>query len=147
MGAFLANVRLKNKFVLMLIFPILGLLYFSVDGTLNKHKLSDEMDSLQNLSSLAVRVGSLAHELQRERGMSALFLQSKGASFASELKEQTVRTDEKKAELDGLLDGFDRKKFGAGFTNDLDNALNFTKTLNNKREAIRALQISAGGCL
>ena len=144
MGAFLANVRLKNKFVLMLIFPILGLLYFSVDGTLNKHKLSDEMDSLQNLSSLAVRVGSLAHELQRERGMSALFLQSKGASFASELKEQTVRTDEKKAELDGLLDGFDRKKFGAGFTNDLDNALNFTKTLNNKREAIRALQISAG---
>ncbi len=141
--SFLENVRLRNKLMLLLIFPVLGLLYFSVNGVLEKYRLTGEMSSLQNLSALAVKISALVHETQKERGMTAGFLGSKGAAFGSELKSQRVETDKKIIELRELLRDFDRNRFGNEFTKNLNGGLNLLDLIESKRDAISGLNISA----
>ena len=141
--SFLENVRLRNKLVLLLIFPVLGLLYFSVNGVLEKYRLTGEMSSLQNLSALAVRISALVHETQKERGATAGFLGSGGATFGTELKGQRAETDRKIIELREFLKGFDSNRFGNEFTRTLNDGLNLLDTIEGKREAVSGLNISA----
>lgn len=49
--------------------------------------------SLQRHVSLALVNNQMVHELQKERGMSAGFIGSKGASFVSALPKQRALTD------------------------------------------------------
>ena len=140
---FLENVRLRNKLVLLLIFPVLGLLYFSVNGVLEKYRLTGEMSSLQNLSALAVRISALVHETQKERGATAGFLGSGGATFGSEIKGQRAETDRKIIVLREFLKGFDSNRFGNEFTRNLNDGLNLLDTIEGKREAVSGLNISA----
>lgn len=141
MSSFFANLKLSKKLLLMCIFPILGMLYFSIVGILNKSKLSNEMNSIQELSNVAVNISALVHETQKERGMTAGFLGSKGASFASELKAQRVETDRKASELKDILDDFDSARFGTKFKSNLNSALNYLAMIEDKRDGISALSI------
>jgi hypothetical protein len=52
--------------------------------------------------SLASAVGALLHETQRERGVSTLFLASRGRLLAAELALQRARVDEQRAALAAL---------------------------------------------
>lgn len=42
---FIDNLKIKNKLILMLVFPIAGLIYFSLSGIWDKSKLTSEMVS------------------------------------------------------------------------------------------------------
>jgi len=59
------------------------------------------------LADIAVNVNAVVHELQRERGSSALFLGSKGTQFAQELAERRQASDQKIAHLVASLSGLD----------------------------------------
>ena len=142
--SFINNIKIKNKLILMLIFPIAGLIYFSVNGVLEKSVLSNNMRVVENLSSLAVKVSALVHELQKERGASAVFLGSTGTEFVSEVSRQRQETDKKLADLQIFLKGFDAGIFGAEFKSDMDTALTDIDGLKGKREAIDRLNISGG---
>ena len=78
---FINNLKIKNKLILMIILPIAGLFYFSLNGIWDKSTISGEMGNLQTLSGLAVRISSLIHEIQKERGMTYVFIGSKGTEF------------------------------------------------------------------
>ena len=71
-----------------LVLPIVGLLIFSGMTLLEKRGVVSEMDSLQELADLAPTISALVHELQKERGRSAVFIGSKGTKFVKELPEQ-----------------------------------------------------------
>ena len=60
--------------------------------------------SLQRHVNLALVTNQLVHELQKERGMSAGFIGSKGASFASALPDQRRLTDNALSELKTVFD-------------------------------------------
>jgi methyl-accepting chemotaxis protein len=140
---FINDLRIKNKLVLMLILPMAGLLFFSIYGILDKHGQQREMSNLQNLSGLAVKMSSLVHEIQKERGITALFLGSKQARFASQLSEQSAETDKRMQDLQMFLKGFARDKFEAEFKKSIDNALRNLESIKNKRDAAGAMSISA----
>lgn len=139
---FLSNVRMRNKLVLLLIVPLAGLLYFSIQGIFEKIKSSGEMDTLENLSGLAVKISELVHETQKERGASSLFLGANGAKFASELQMQMANTDKKKVELKEFLSGFNVEQFGSEIKRTLESALSYLEMLGVKRDAINSLNIS-----
>lgn len=141
MRSFFENMKLGKKLLLMCSFPILGMLYFSIVGILDKSRLSNEMNSLQELSNVAVNISALVHETQKERGMTAGLLGSKGTSFGSELKAQRAETDRKAAVLKDLLDDFDSSRFGSKFKNNLNSALNYLAMIESKRDGISALNI------
>jgi methyl-accepting chemotaxis protein len=85
----------RAKLILLSAIPALAMLYFAASTSLEKASVTKEMVKLETMIELSVKMGEVAHELQKERGMSALFIGSKGEKFAKELPEQRVKSDEK----------------------------------------------------
>ncbi|MDH4286611.1 MAG: methyl-accepting chemotaxis protein, partial [Gallionella sp.] len=100
------------------------------------------MGNLESLAGLSVKLGDLAHELQKERGMSAGFLGSKGSRFAAELPAQRSDSDNKIAALRQRLNGLDTGVFGREIEQSLAEALKNLEEIKAKRDAISALAIA-----
>ena len=138
-----SGLGIRTKLILIVLFPLLGLLYFSISSTIEKSAVSREMGKLESLVELSVDIGALAHELQKERGMTAGFLGSKGVKFASELPAQRIETDKKIASLKQALAAFDATRFSASLKSQLDEVMRNAGEVGAKREAVSALNITA----
>jgi len=139
--------KFKNKLVLMLIIPLTGLMFYAVDGIAAKYRVAQEMETLGELSALAVRISALVHETQKERGMTAGFIGSKGAKFASELQGRRADTDKKAAILAAFLQKFDKEKYGPDFRGSLDNSLSALAKIKDIRAGVTALAIPAADAI
>ena len=62
------NMSIRLKLFLMVLAPIIGLIVFSAREVIDKYKLLEGLNETRTLTSLAVRVGALSHEIQKERG-------------------------------------------------------------------------------
>ncbi|QYK06952.1 methyl-accepting chemotaxis protein [Shewanella zhangzhouensis] len=91
----IANLSMKLKLMLVFMPPLLGFVIFG--GILLNDKIdeSNSLQKVQQLTELAVINSALVHELQKERGMSAGFLGSRGQNFKAQLPSQRSLTDEK----------------------------------------------------
>ncbi len=85
--------RIGIRILLAMAIPVLGLLAFSGWLVAEKWQVRRDVVRLEQLAAFAGDVSALVHELQRERGASALFLGSKGQQFGAELGQQRRRTD------------------------------------------------------
>jgi len=138
-----STLKMRTKLILIVAVPLLGLLYFSISSSIEKAVIAREMGKLESLVGLSVKIGDLAHELQKERGMTAGFLGSQGVKFASELPAQRGVTDKKVADLKQELAGFDADRFGPSLKNSLGEVLKNIDGLGGKRSAVSALSIPA----
>ncbi|MDE1251827.1 methyl-accepting chemotaxis protein [Vibrio aestuarianus] len=91
----ISNFSVKQKIIILLTFPILGFLWLSTSSISQSMSTTKEMSSLNQLTHLSVVYSELVHELQKERGMTAGYLGSKGSKFERELKVQRRASDEK----------------------------------------------------
>ncbi|MFA6920917.1 MAG: PAS domain-containing protein [Gallionella sp.] len=133
----LSNVQLRWRLLMLLFFPILGLLYFSANSVWEKTQTLKELQAMQVTTELAVKSSAAIHEVQKERGMSAGFLSSNGVKFANELPQQRKETDKRIGELHNLIAGLDQSRLQAGFTDTLTIAQDGLKTLEvNQQPAI-----------
>lgn len=139
----ISDLKMKNKIILILIFPLLGALYFAANGIVSKVSIVKEVNALQPLTELSRKISAMVHELQKERGATGLFVGSKGAKFAAELPAQRVETDKKVAELKSFLSGFDSARYGADFKKGLSHAEEKLGRLETYRASAAALSISA----
>ena len=100
---FLNHFTLKSKIIVLALLPLI------VCVVLMLIKLKSTQDSLSANKSLSAqiiisaKVSDLIHELQKERGLSAGFLSSKGAKFSSELRAQRDNTDSALKDLKKIL--------------------------------------------
>lgn len=91
---FLNNLNIRGKLLMLIAPPLLALLAMEV------HDLSETNSDISSLESVSVLVkltelnSKVAHELQKERGMSAGFLGSRGNDFADALPQQRRLSDE-----------------------------------------------------
>jgi adenylate cyclase len=139
----LKNINISYKLALMVILPILGLIYFTTDSTLEKRKVVYEMDLLQALSKLAVKSSALIHELQKERGISAGFLGSQGQQFSQELKLQRRNTDNALKTFQSFIQNFDLNSFNGGIKANLDLIVKQFEIIETQRALVDNFQISA----
>ncbi|MBI2353751.1 MAG: methyl-accepting chemotaxis protein [Deltaproteobacteria bacterium] len=84
--------KISHKLLLMLTPAILGLLFFSILDVNEKMSAVRDMKRTKSLSALAVSAGGLIHELQKERGMTAGLIASRGERYRSELSKQREET-------------------------------------------------------
>ena len=93
------NMSIRLKLLLMVLAPIIGLLVFSSREVIDKYKLLESINETRTLTGLAVRVGALTHEIQKERGLSSGYINSKGEKFREELAKQRelVNSESRKA--------------------------------------------------
>jgi methyl-accepting chemotaxis protein len=136
---FIKNMDIRNKLLLLLVMPILGLMFFSFFSINAKLTAANEMADVEQMIKMNVEISALVHELQKERGMTAGFLGSKGKKFSSELPTQRRLTDEKRANLDSFLTGFDQSILDSQL---LSQTLNGLKNITSIRNTVSSLKIS-----
>ena len=89
------NMAMKHKLLLMLLVPIVGLSWNLQNDLRNAWQLESESEVLLDMAGLSVRSSALVHELQKERGMSAGYLGSRGSKFSAELVAQHEQTNDR----------------------------------------------------
>lgn len=94
MTRLLESLSLRSKLLLLVGIPLAVILVFSVLAATAARSDIGEAQAANRSAEVAVAIGNLLHETQRERGGSAVYLSSGGANFAAELPEQHVRTNE-----------------------------------------------------
>ncbi|SLM62184.1 MULTISPECIES: methyl-accepting chemotaxis protein [Dickeya] len=94
-----SSLSIRYKFALALVPLLFALLWFAALGMLERRHVEQDMAQFSTQLILAQRAGNAVHELQRERGMSAGYIGSKGQKFAEPLREQRGATDKALAAL------------------------------------------------
>ena len=129
--------------MLILALPLVALLYMATTSIFDKFNTSSELAKVGELAGLAVKASALVHELQKERGMTAGFLGSKGKNFADKLPGQHQLASTRLADYHAALDGFEASHFGKEFNMALDAGLERLKQIANIRGQVLALSIPA----
>lgn len=89
----LKNMKIRTKLFMMVATPVIGLLIFSLWNVRDHYVLLHGLVQTEVLAGLAVDVGNLSHEIQKERGYSSGYLNAKGEKFRGELTGQRQKVD------------------------------------------------------
>jgi len=142
MFAFIGNFKIGNRVALALALPVIGMLAFSGFTVFDKYETSAEMGKVLELSQVAPVISAVVHEMQKERGMSAGFIASKGAKFFQDLPAQRKLTDNSQAALAAALNSFDAASFSAELVNRIETAERALANLSAKRAQVSGLEIN-----
>ncbi len=137
----LNNLSVKVKLLIVLLAPLCGLIYFAQMEIRKDLELSDDLGQLSELTAMVTTVSPLVHELQKERGASAVYLGSEGSRFASEMAAQRGETDKKLADYKAFLSHFNGGELGAKLQEPINHAQHMLEQLQSKRQAITSQSV------
>lgn len=140
---FLASMKLSHLIMIGVVVPIIVVILFSGQIILDAIHRNNATSALGQMTTLAVKMSNLVHEQQKERGATAVFVGSSGTKFVSELAAQRLRTDEKRSEFQAFLDDFEHDTHGDVFSNKFEALLTTLAKLENIRQQVDSLSISA----
>lgn len=132
----LKNMSIRLKLLLMVLIPIVGMLVFSSREVVDKYKLLNNINETRTLTGLAVRVGSLSHEMQKERGLSSGYINAKGEKFRDELGKQREVVNGELAKV---------KEFAAANGSVLDNVKKSLDAANSGLEKLKDTRVAIDG--
>ena len=115
------------------VISVMGVLF-----VLDTQSTAANADSVSDMVQFSTIIGKTVHELQKERGTSAVFLGSKGQKFSSEL--HTQRLDSDKA-LSAYNAAATKMKAEAGLRQRMDAATEILGKLSSVRQQVDALEI------
>jgi len=127
-----------------MLIPLFVVILLAAKLAVDSFSTSKNLQSLDNVVILSVKIGDLVHETQKERGMTAGFLGSNGEKFKIELPAQRLVVDEKFKELNAFLSTFDKDVYSSEFLENLNNSLKKLQDLNNNRTGVNNLSINTG---
>ncbi len=136
------NLSISKKVFLASILPLIVIVIgFSVVAY-NSNKMVTQSKDISHVTKLAVKISAVVHELQKERGRSAMYIGSKGTKNGDELNQQRSLTDEKALDLFNYLSSFNQKKYKNGFFYDFNSAISNLKNRETIRSKVDKLEIS-----
>lgn len=135
---------IRTKLWLLMVVPMLAVALFAGKAAWQNASTASEMARVVELTDVAVRLSSLVHETQKERGMTAGFLGSGGTAFVAELPKQRDEANAKLATLLGGIDGLNRDALPTVLNDRLDAALTQLDALDAVRSRVSAHDIPAG---
>ena len=91
---FLNSLGIRAKLLLLVLPPLFVMLAFGLLSFRSDYSNVQATEQVSVLIRLTQLNSALAHEMQKERGMSAGYLGSSGAKFAAELPQQRKLTDD-----------------------------------------------------
>jgi methyl-accepting chemotaxis protein len=92
----ISNIRIATKILIAVAIPFLVLLGLTAYNLAGKWNERSEMVALAHTATGVADVSRLVHELQVERGASAVFIGSRGEQLRAELQQQRRQTDERR---------------------------------------------------
>ncbi len=136
------NLSLKAKFIIVILIVSAVVLFFAVSSAIYEYENYANIKNSRSAVELAVRIGSLVHELQKERGASAGYIGSKGKKFKEILINQRQQTDKKLRILKELASKFDFKHYNRKFYIYFSKAMEDLNRLPEIRKKVDSLSIS-----
>ncbi|BBB27088.1 methyl-accepting chemotaxis protein [Amphritea japonica] len=91
--SFIKRLSFKQKILLILLPALLGLIAFASMNIIEQSNQRASAVSIEPLVKLSAQNSLLVHELQKERGITAGFLGSKGVKFGALLRDQRGKTN------------------------------------------------------
>jgi methyl-accepting chemotaxis protein len=140
----LHNLKIGRRIGLAFVLPVLGLLSFSGFVIIERYIVLKESNNLLTMTAFATKISGLVHELQKERGASALFLGSKGTQFGEQLAAQRKDTDKSVVIFQASVKSFDPSAFGPDFVKAVSEAQSLLTSQLDTRSKIDQLSIEPG---
>ena len=144
--SFMERMPIQKKLAIMVLVPVFGLLFFLQLEIRREVSVRNESGVLLYIAETSVAISALVHELQKERGMSAGFLGSKGAKFADKLPDQHKLTDSRIDELRQFLSEANSKlsgsEVGREFIRSLRASVDGLERVPSMRKGILGLTVS-----
>ena len=135
------NLKLSSKIIILTFIPLLSILIGTASSFIQSNMVVSQTVKIEELSKLAERVSAVVHELQKERGRSAMFIGSNGSKSVTELPKQRTTTDSKTKLLFEFLDTFEKGNYEDGFFDVFDKAVISLKNRDKIRQDITSLQM------
>ncbi len=136
------DISIKNKIFILILIPVIVIilmsLYFIYDGYYKIEKL----DILKNGVILSTKISSLVHEIQKERGISILFLEVNSKDTQKRLKEQYNITNKKLQDLNSFIKEIKMDNLNQNSINLLAESLNYTNNIVHVRAKVQSVFIS-----
>jgi len=85
--------RVNKNLLFLILFPVLGIIVFSIISINNTIKKLNQNEEISKLIQLSFVDNALVHQLQKERGLSYAYVHSQGKIFNKTLFEQRKATD------------------------------------------------------
>ncbi|AXX89484.1 chemotaxis protein [Arcobacter suis] len=139
----LSKLSIKQKLILIMLIPLFVVILLAAKLAVDSFSTSRNLQSLDKVVVLSVKIGDLVHETQKERGMTAGFLGSNGEKFKIELPAQRLIVDEKFKELNSFLTTFNKDIYSLEFSENLNNGLKKLQDLSTTRNGVNSLSINA----
>ncbi|MEA2017181.1 MAG: nitrate- and nitrite sensing domain-containing protein [Campylobacterota bacterium] len=144
---FLDNLSLKLKLMLLLAFPVVGLLVFSGMQGLQNYQRYSQMNKIETLATLATKISAFVHETQKERGMTAGFIGSSGKKFADKLPNQRELSNTKFKDMKSFINTIDFNIYPNEFKQHIYKATDKFENINSIRDKVNTLSIKAGAAI
>ncbi len=139
----LSNLRISAKIAVSFLFPVLLILGLAGSIIVDKAHVVAETGTLAAVAPLAAELSAVVHEMQKERGSSAIFIGSKGERFGDEMRAQRKATDQARERLDRSVAKVDLAALGAGFPAKVEAAHRQTEVMAAFRPSIDSLSVDA----
>lgn len=136
------NINIKTKIILAALVPLIAIFYFVIGGIIEKNQIRSEVNNLEILSNLSIKISAVVHELQRERGRTSGFMGADGKKFVQELSQQRILTDEKNKDLNIFIENFKVNGFEKESIDRLQSALQKLDSLEEHRAKVGTLSMS-----
>ena len=140
----LNNFSIKAKLILILLFPIVGLMIFASLQSFDYYDKYNSMQKIKTLTLLSQKVSRLVHETQKERGMTAGYLGSKGKKFIDKLPKQRELSNKNFKEFKNFSEQIDFSLYPKVFKNNVDITIDKFNGLDEIRPNVNTLSIPAG---
>lgn len=140
--SFLSNISLKTKLFLILVFPIIGLIVFASLQSFNYYDKYKSMQKIETLTILSQKISRLVHETQKERGMTAGYIGSKGNKFKDKLPNQRELSNKNYDEFKSYSKTIDFSIYPVAFKNNIDKTIEKFEGLSEIRPQVNQLKIA-----
>jgi len=133
---FLNNIGIKSKLLLLLAFPLMGMVYLSSTKTYETYQKYKTMEQIEVIVALSSNISALVHETQKEREYSTNYLVSNDSSMRNKVLSQIKNTDKKINTLNTYVKTIDFQNYPKKLKVNLNNVLSEISAFNNTRKTI-----------
>ena len=130
------NMTIKKQLTILNAIAIISILIYMVGVFISQYKVYQNTKDSIKITQLSIKLSNVVHELQKERGASAGYLNSKGKKFVQILPNQVKNTDKKLSILKRYLKTHDDPYAKRALKN-----IDFSK-LGDIREKVKSLSMS-----
>jgi methyl-accepting chemotaxis protein len=141
------NMSIRAKLAIIFLLPMIVLGIMVTNNVIKEASSFNENSKLSRAVVLATKISNFIHETQKERGMTAGFIGSKGKKFVEALPKQRELTNQRQTELKHYLKSIDQTEFSSSIQKYIADARSLLKELENMREQISSMQLTKKAAL